>query len=153
MLGIIFTAGCSHYESKPVVLRQIEQVGVSGATLKRLENGRVLSLPDITDLVRRGVPDEAIVSYLHSTRARYSFTDSQMNALRNAGAGPVLINYLGQSSGYYEATERNETGGSGFFSHPYFTDPAYWGIPPFDWAFPAAWEEPMDFDELGEEVD
>jgi len=144
-LAVVGVTSCTTYESRPVVLNQVAEAGVSTPTVKRLEQGRVLSYDDILDLVRKGVPDEAIVSYLHSARAPYKFSNKELIALSDAGAGSKLVNYLGKSTGFYDATQRDQTGEHGLFSHPYFNDPNYWGPAPFDWGYPPAWFTPMDF--------
>jgi len=83
---------------------------------------------------------------LKSTHAPYRFTTKELEQLSDAGAGSTLVNYLGQSFGYYEATKRAQTGGAGKWdSHPYFTDPGYWGQAPFGYEFPGDWGDPALF--------
>jgi hypothetical protein len=99
----------------------------------------VLDFDDIMSLAKAGVSDKAIVAYLKSTKAPYKFNTAQLEQLSNAGVGSTLVNYLGQSVGYYEASKRNQLGGSKWDSHPYFNDPFFWGNAPFDYGFPGEW--------------
>lgn len=123
--------------------------GVPSTTVSRIQAGRVLDFDDILALVKAGVSDQAAVAYLKSTRAPYKFTTAQLQQLSDAGAGSTLVNYLGQSIGYYEATKRSQLGGSKWDSNPYFNDPFFWGTAPFDYAFPSEWADPdLVFDTL-----
>ena len=124
------------------VAAQMAQHGVPASTQKRVQAGRVLDFDDIMSLAKAGVSDKAIVAYLKSTKAPYKFNTAQLEQLSNAGAGSTLVNYLGQSIGYYEASKRNQLGGSKWDSHPYFNDPFFWGAAPFDYGFPGEWSEP-----------
>jgi hypothetical protein len=128
---------------------QMAQHGVPASTRKRVQSGRVLDFDDIMSLTKAEVSDKAIVAYLKSTKAPYKLTMAQLEQLTNAGAGSTLINYLGQSIGYYEASKRNQVGGRKWDRHPYFNNPFFWGAPPFDYAFPGEWADPgMVFDTL-----
>jgi hypothetical protein len=124
------------------IIAQMGQRGVPSTTQNRVQNGRVLDFDDIMSLVKAGVSDNAIVAYLKSTKAPYKFTTAQLEQLSDAGAGSDLVNYLGQSVGYYEASKRNQIGGSKWDSHPYFNDPFFWGAAPFDYGFPGEWSDP-----------
>lgn len=124
------------------ITSQLTQHGIPASTQKRIQTGRVLDFDDIMSLAKGGVSDKAIVAYLKSTKAPYRFTTAQLEQLSNAGAGSMLVNYLGQSVGYYEATKRSQIGGSKWDRHPYFNDPFFWGAPPFDYAFPGEWADP-----------
>lgn len=84
------------------IAAQMAQRGVPASTQKRIQAGRVLDFDDIMSLAKAGVSDKAIVAYLKSTKAPYKLTTAQLEQLTNAGAGSTLVNYLGQSVGYYE---------------------------------------------------
>jgi len=124
------------------IAAQMAQHGVPASTQKRVQAGRVLDFDDIMCLAKAGVSDKAIVAYLKSTKAPYRFTTAQLEQLTNAGAGSTLVNYLGQSIGYYEVSKRNQLGGNKWDSHPYFSDPFFWGAAPFDYGFPGEWSDP-----------
>ena len=131
------------------IAAQMAQHVVPASTQKRVHAGRVLDFDDIMSLSKAGVSDKAIVAYLKSTKAPYKFTTAQLEQLTNVGAGSTLVNYIGQSIGYYEASKRNQIGGSKWDRHPYFNDPFFWGAAPFDYAFPGEWANPgVVFDTL-----
>lgn len=143
LAACLFLASCaSAPDPSPRVLQRLSAAGVESRTCSKIQSGRVLSYGDILGLVQHKVSDAVIVSYLKSTHAPYRFTDSQLGKLGQAGAGSQLINYLGQSVGYYEATKRSQTGGTDWDKHPYFNDPGYWGPAPFPYAFPGEWADP-----------
>jgi len=127
--------------SKPMpALSRLEALGVDSRTYTKIVNHRVLNYGDIMDLVKKHVPNSAIVSYLKSTHAPYAFTDTQLQNLVAAGAKAELVNYLGQSVGFFEAAERSQTGGAGKWKkHPYFADPYYMGDAPFMYGYPPDW--------------
>lgn len=138
-----YMTSCASSSKKPsATLAELSSRGVNSSTLKRIQSGRVLGFDDILNLVQLHISEKAIVAYLQSTHAPYRFTTSQLEQLSGAGAGSNLVNYLGKSIGYYEATKRNQVGGSKWDNHPYFNDPAYWGPAPFDYGFPGDWYEP-----------
>ncbi|MFZ4588504.1 MAG: hypothetical protein ACOYNG_05900 [Terrimicrobiaceae bacterium] len=129
------------------ILAQLSARGVPTSTVKRIDHGRVLDFSDILALAKAGVSDRAAVAYLKSTRAKYSLTTAQLEQLSDAGAGSALVNYLGKSAGYYEATRADQLGGpklppDPWLADPYFADPAFWGAAPFPYAFPGEWADP-----------
>lgn len=124
------------------IVSQMAGHGIPASTQKRVQNGRVLDFDDIMSLAKGGVSDKALVSYLKSTKAPYKFTTAQLEQLTDAGAGSTLVNYLGESIGYYEASKRNQLGGDKWDRHPYFNDPLFWGGAPFDYGFPGEWADP-----------
>lgn len=132
---------CANAGSKPKAsLVVLAQQGIPAPTLSRIKAGRVLGFSDILILVNHHISDKAIVSYLKSTHAPYRFTTAQLEQLSSAGAGSSLVNYLGSSIGFYEATKAKQVGGNKWDNHPYFNDPAYWGEAPFDYGFPMEWD-------------
>ncbi len=128
----------------PLVLSKLAKMGIDSGTYNKIANHRVLSYSDILGLVKKGVPSPVIQTYLQSTHAPYTLTDNQLNALVDAGASADLANYLGKSVGFFEATERSQTGGAGKWrNNPFFNDPYYLGEPPFIGGFPGEWYDPM----------
>jgi hypothetical protein len=146
ILPLLFLSSCATapFQANPPAsaLSQLLQRGVPTATVKRIQHGRVLDFDDILALVKVNVSDKAVVAYLKSTHAPYRFTTAQLEQLSDAGGGSTLVNYLGQSIGYYEATKRNQLGGPKWENNPYFNDPLFWGAPPFDYGFPGEWGYP-----------
>lgn len=142
-IACLFLVSCATGPAPtPLVLQRMAASGVDSRTYAKIHAGRVLDYSDILGLVQDKIPDAAIVSYLKSTHAPYRFTDAQLEKLSDAGAGSDLVNYLGQSVGYYEATKRAQTGGDKWDRHPYFNDPYYWGAAPFPYEFPDEWYDP-----------
>lgn len=140
-LSVLFTSCASlQQQSQPPVLAKLQAAGVDSRTYAKIVNHRILNYDDIYGMVKKGIPSPVIQTYLQSTHAPYTFTDAQLQALSNAGASADLVNYLGKSVGYFEATERSQTGGEGKWrTNPFFNDPYYMGAPPFDYAWPSEW--------------
>ncbi len=125
------------------VLAKLRAKGVSDATYAKIANHRVLTYSDISGLVKKDVPSPVILTYIRSTHAPYTLTTARLEALDDAGASPELVNYLGKSAGYFEATERSQTGGTGQWkNNPYFNDPYYLGVAPFGYGWPGEWYDP-----------
>jgi hypothetical protein len=125
---------------RPAVLEKLRSMGIDQATYNKIANNRILSYEDIYGLVKKGVPGPVIVTYLRSTHAPYRFSNAQLERLTDAGASAGLVNYLGKSVGYFEATERSQTGGAGKWkNHPFFADPLFMGPAPFDYEWPDEW--------------
>jgi hypothetical protein len=145
LASLLCLASCATTQSVNApagIVAQMGQHGIPASTQKRIQAGRVLDFDDIMSLAKGGVSDKAIVAYLKSTKAPYKFTTAQLEQLSNAGARPGLVNYLGQSIGYYEASKRSQIGGNKWDRHPYFNDPFFWGAAPFDYGFPGEWADP-----------
>ena len=119
---------------------KLRDKGVSQTTYTKIVNHRVLTYADIHGLLDDDIPSPVILTYLKSTKAPYRLTNAQLEELDDEGASADLINYLGKSTGYFEATERNQTGGAGKWrNNPYFNDPYYMGVAPFGYMWPAEW--------------
>lgn len=135
-------SGCASLQQNqtPPMLAALANKHVDSRTYAKIVNHRVLNYADIKGLVVKGVPSPVILTYIQSTHAPYTFTDSQLQGLVSAGASSDLVNYLGKSVGFFEATERHQTGGAGKWkNNPYFNDPYFMGPPPFDYAWPGEW--------------
>lgn len=147
LLSAVLLSSCASLTQRtpPPLVQKLEQSGVDSGALAKIKAGRVLSYADILGLVKAKIPDQAIVPYLKSTKAPYKLTDNQLVGLLNAGAGSELVNYLGKSVGFYEASKRSQTGGDKWDNHPYFNDPGYFGPAPFPYAFPGEWYDPGVF--------
>ena len=143
-LGIL-VVGCattprSAQPQPQAVLTKLKTMGVGGATYDKIAAHRILTYTDLYELVQKKVPSPVILTYLKSTHAPYTLSNGQLNALNEAGASADLLNYLGRSVGFFEATERDQTGQSGKWrNNPYFNDPYYMGGAPFDGMWPGEW--------------
>jgi len=139
----VFLSACATTTQKtPPVLQKLAASGIDSRTYAKIAAGRVLDYDDILGMVKDTIPDPVIISYLQSTHAPYSFTDAQLEKLSDIGAGSDLVNYLGKSVGYFEATQRAQTGGAKWDKHSYFSDPYFYGAAPFPYEFPAEWNDP-----------
>lgn len=142
-LAVFMLAACTttNQQSRtPLVLPKLQAMGIDSGTYNKIANHRVLTYGDIYGLVKKGVPSPVIQTYLQSTKAPYTLTNAQLQNLVDAGASADLVNYLGKSVGFFEATERSQTGGAGKWKHnPFFADPYFWGPAPFDYAYPGEW--------------
>jgi hypothetical protein len=133
----------SPQSDQPQVLDKLRAMGVDQKTYAKIANHRVLGYDDIYELVKKSVPGPVIVTYLRSTHAPYRLTNRQLERLTDAGASGDLVNYLGQATGYFEATERNQTGRTGAWkNHPYYSDPFFMGPAPFGYEWPGEWDDP-----------
>lgn len=127
------TRGSSPY------LAVLQQRGVDPGTYTRVSHGRVLTYDDIYELVKKGIPGDKITDYLKATRAPYVFSMTQINRLKAAGAGPVLVKFLETpptkpvTQGFDNATTQ------AFLKSPYWSDPYYMDDSPFEFYFPQSW--------------
>ncbi len=147
----LLLAACATTPSRPSgpppVLVKLKAMGIPAATYAKIEGHRVLTYSDILGLIRQDVPSPVILTYIQSTHAPYTLTDAQLESLDDAGASADLVNYLGKSVGFFEATERNQTGGAGKWrNNPFFADPYYMGAAPFDYMYPMEWYDPVWMD-------
>lgn len=147
VLGI-FLAACvttprSAQPQPQAVLSKLQTMGITEATYDKIAAHRILTYTDIYGLVKKKVPGSVILTYLKSTHAPYTLSNGQLNALNDAGASAGLLNYLGKSVGFFEATESDQTGQTGKWRNdPYFNDPYYMGEAPFDGMWPGEWYSP-----------
>lgn len=144
--SMVFLAACTtapKQSGPPPVLAKLSAMGISTTTYNKISNHQVLTYGDMLGLLKKKVPSPVILTYLKSTHAAYTLTDAQLDALNDAGASADLVNYLGKSVGYFEATERSQTGGAGKWKdNPYFADPYYMGGAPFGYMWPNEWYDP-----------
>jgi len=152
MLAVLVLMACctacsttSRQRQIPPYLQTLSERGVPAATTNRIANKQVLQFDDILALVQKGIPGDMIVPYLKATRANYSLSKSQINRLVSAGADTTLVNYLGRHSGAFlidaanESQQENLVNNYRFWRQAYFTDPFYYGDPPFDFLYPMGW--------------
>ncbi|MBU3664832.1 MAG: hypothetical protein FGM15_03000 [Chthoniobacterales bacterium] len=134
-------AGCATQGTRVTspYLAVLQQRGVDPGTYTRVSHGRVLTYDDIYDLVQKGIPGDKITDYLKATRAPYVFSQSQINRLASAGAGPVLVKFLETpptkpvTQGFDNPTTQ------AFLNSPYWRDPYYMDDSPFEFYFPQSW--------------
>lgn len=98
---ILLSACSGTSQVNPQITSALTTAGVDGPTYAKVSAGEKLNYADILRLVQAGVPTHIIESYLQSTEATYRFTPNQLTALEQAGAKPQLVNYLGDTGGFY----------------------------------------------------
>ena len=101
MAGVLLCSCASGPQVSPAVTSAASSRGVEPATVAKMTNARPLAYKDIENLVAKGVPTNAIVGYLNSTRKVYNFSSAQLSGLKSAGASQQLLNYLSESGGFY----------------------------------------------------
>jgi len=105
LVAILFTVACAtSSQVNPQITGALSQSGVTGGTYSKVNSGETLDFEDILDLVQKGVPVHIIISYLQSTSAVYNFNNAQYAQLKQAGAAPQLLAYLGETDGFYAQT-------------------------------------------------
>ncbi len=151
--SIVFLSACATtpppQSGPPPVLAKLRGMGIDNITYEKIANHRVLSYTDMYGLLNKKVPSPVILTYLKSTKAPYTLTNTELEQLDDAGASGDLLNYLGKSTGFFVATERDQTGGAGKWKdNPYFADPYYMGAAPFGYMWPGEWYDPAFVDEM-----
>jgi hypothetical protein len=80
----------------------LESHGIrSGPVYDKMMHHEPLTVDDIIELNRRGIPGPFIVHYLRPTYAVYNLTPSDMAQLRGAGVPEGVIRYLRATPGMY----------------------------------------------------
>ena len=142
LLSAALLAGCATSGTRVSApyLAVLQQKGIDPGTYTRISHGRVLTYDDIYELVSEGVPSDKIVDYLKATRAPYLFSQTQINRLRSAGAGPVLVTFLEtpQSGPNTQGFDNPTT--QAFLNSPYWKDPYYMDAGPAQFYFPPSWQ-------------
>lgn len=72
----------------------VNQYGAAPAVVNRIAHGARLSVGDIAEMGRRGVPDNVILDTLRSRNDAYQLTTSQVSQLQEAGVGAPVIDYM-----------------------------------------------------------
>lgn len=72
----------------------VNQYGANPVVVNRIAQGSRLSVGDLAELGRRGVPDGVILDSLRARTDMYRLTAAQVSQLREAGVGDPVIDYL-----------------------------------------------------------
>jgi hypothetical protein len=94
--------------------------GTDAAVVDKLERGRKLSLNDLEELGRRGVPDTVILSHLRRRDDAYRLTATEVVRLREAGVSDRVSNYLLESRERYARRTRRYYPAFGHHHHHAF---------------------------------
>lgn len=143
----------------PSITDALARSGVGGSTYAKVSNAQKLNFDDIRNLVSKGVPAHIVESYLQSTQAGYRFSPSQLDTLKSLGAAPQLLNYLGETGGFYapsqataDAPANNGEQRARYLHSPLYQDeqPFAYNAPAVDYWYNSAYEEslysPFSFD-------
>jgi len=128
-------AGCATIDPvqvDPKILNEFSNRGVSQVTLLKVRNGLPLTVGQVAEASRQGVPGPGLVRYLQSTRKAYNLSNADIAELRAAGTPAPVINYMQRSYGYFTKGPKAVNQ-----KHPYFSDERYNLEAPF------AYEPPM----------
>jgi hypothetical protein len=135
-LTLLALAGCATIDPAqvdPKILGEFSNRGVSPATLLKVRNGLPLTVGQVAEASRQGVPGPGLVSYMQSTRKAYNLSNADIAQLRAAGTPAPVIDYMRRSYGFFtkgpKAVNQN---------HPYFSDERYNLEAPFAYEPPIA---------------
>ena len=122
-LAVLAVAGCATVQQSqvdPKILNEFAGRGVSSETLFKVREGLPLSVPQVAEAARKGVPGPGLVSYMESTRKAYNLSNADIATLKAAGTPAPVINYMQRSYGYFtkgpKAVDQR---------HPYFATENY----------------------------
>lgn len=115
LAAILLSTGCMTTARRNTAM-VASQYGADAIVVDKLERGRQLSLIELEELGRRGVPDNLILAHLRSRADTYRLTAAQVIGLREAGLGERVINYLLDSR---EHVARPVRRGYPIYSHRY----------------------------------
>ncbi|MEI9893248.1 MAG: hypothetical protein WDN28_04920 [Chthoniobacter sp.] len=122
--------GCATFT--PAELGQIRQRGVSPVVVGKIEQGRVLTPPDVIELTRRGVPDSFILRQIEDAGVDYILNRDDVKKLQAAHVSrPVMDALFAASDDFasrYGPPGRARVYGS-FAPYPYGGGPYYGPIP------------------------
>lgn len=110
----LLLAGCANFTKTE--LAEVRQRNVPPDIMAKMEGGEVLTLAEIMDVTRRGVPERLILRQIDNTGIDYTLAKDDVARLRKAGVAPSVIDALLVES---ERFARNYSPGFG----PHFVSP------------------------------
>jgi uncharacterized membrane protein YgcG len=134
LASVLLLAGCETVSHRDRTVLQAH--GVSANLYDKMLYGDPLSLADVIELSRRGVPPGLIVHYMDETGAVYRLRKADVNRLRAAGVSDEVISWMLSNGSYgypgyaYPNYYPYGYGYSGwdYPYYPYYDDwPYYWG--------------------------
>jgi len=90
--ALLFT-GCAS-TSRLTTANLVNAYGADAKAVNRVAVGSPLSVSDIAEMGRRGVPDRVILDTLRSRNDSYRLTTAQVGQLKEAGVTDRVIDYL-----------------------------------------------------------
>ncbi|MCE9612120.1 MAG: hypothetical protein K8R23_18130 [Chthoniobacter sp.] len=125
-------SGCANFSQTE--LAEVRQHHVAPEIMSKMERGHVLTLAEVTELTRRGVPDRLIIRQIDNTGLDYTLAKDDVVRLRKAGVAPAVIDALMVESDRFA---RNYVAGFGpHYVSPY--DDVTYGPDPYRYTGDAA---------------
>jgi hypothetical protein len=145
VIGPVFwlVACASTPQVDPAMAAALSSRGVEQSTYAKITRGSALDYDDILNLLKKDVPTHIIISYLQSTQRVYNLSYAQLQGLKTAGASPQLLNYLGETQGFYGVnTPRQKARLTGEQRRAYYDTPGYQAQQPFSTPMIDEWADP-----------
>jgi len=121
LLALLALSGCATTSSvDPKIVDEFARRGVSGETQLRVREGLPLTVAQVAESARAGVPGPGLVSYMQSTRKAYNLSNADIANLRAAGAPAEVITYMQRSYHFYTKGPNAVPQ-----DHPYFSGENY----------------------------
>ncbi len=93
VVGAVALSGCAS-TAQHKVAEEATRLGAPVRLTDKLNRGARLTLADIEAMSRQSIPDDAILSYLRQSDARYELTTAQIDQMRASGVSDRIIDYL-----------------------------------------------------------
>lgn len=135
-LLVLALAGCATLQQSqvdPKVLNAFTSRGVSDTTVFKVREGLPLTVDQVAECAKKGVPGPGLVSYMRSTRKVYNLSRADQAKLKAAGTPQPVIDYMLATPGYSMKGPKAIPQ-----SHPYFNEERYNLEAPFAYAPPEA---------------
>ena len=128
----LLLAGCANFSK--VELAEVRQHNVPPVIMGKMEHGHVLTLAEVIDVTRRGVPERLILRQIDNTGLDYTLAKDDVARLTKAKVAPAIIDALLVEA---ERFARNYAPGFGpHFVSPY--DDVIYGSDPYRFTGDAA---------------
>lgn len=125
-------SGCANFSATE--LAEVRQHQVPPDITRKMETGHVLTLAEVTEVTRCGVPERLIIRQIDNTGLDYTLAKDDVARLRKAGVAPAVIDALLVES---ERFARNYVAGFGpHYVSPY--DDVTYGTNPYRYTGDAA---------------
>jgi hypothetical protein len=121
--------GCATFSDQEI--GQMRHRGVSSAVIGKMQEGHVLTPPDIVELTRRGVPDELIIRQIDDAGVDYMLTRNDFKDLQRAHVSRAVVDAVVAASEDFASQSRPH---AAYDVYPYSN--YYYGIAPYYYPYP-----------------